>query len=528
MERRTFIGGAAGLAGAGIAAPALSQGAAARTLRVIPQANLTSLDPVWTTAVVTRNNAFMIYDQILATDSKGDVKPQMAQGWETSQDGLTVTFTLRDNLVFHDGEKVLAKDCVASINRWARRDPFMQVLWPNVAAIEVVDDRRFRFRFHRPTPLAIMALGQTQFPCFVMPERIASTDAFTQIRETIGSGPFRFLRDEWNPGQRAAWAKNERYVARDEAPDGLAGGRVPRIDKVEWTIITDPATSAAALTQGEQDYWEYPLHDLLPMLRRNRNVVVEQRLQDGTYGVCRFNTLQPPFNNPAIRRAVAMAVDQRDYLRAVAGDDPAGWGVCEGVFTCDTALANEDGSDLLKVRNIERAKAALQAAGYNGERVVMIAPGDYPQINALSLVTADIIRRLGMNLELISADWGTLVQRRTSREPVERGGWSIIHTTSSGQSLALPVFHLFLRANGTNAWFGWPDVPEVERLRAEWVEKGGDPAESRRIGQALNRAAMQEMYYIPLGYYWQPSAWRRNVTGAFRAAATVFWNIGKS
>lgn len=527
MERRTFLGGAAGLAAAGVSAPALSQGAAARTLRVIPQANLTSLDPVWTTAVVTRNNAFMIYDQICAEDSKGAIRPQMAQGWDISQDQLTWTFTLRENLFFHDGEKVLAKDCVASIDRWRRRDPFMQVLWPNVAELSAVDDRVFRFRLHKPTPLLILALGQTQFPCFIMPERIARTDAFQQIRDTVGSGPFRFLRDEWNPGQRAAWARNERYVPRQEPVDGLAGGRTPRIDRVEWTIISDPATSASAMMTGEQDYWEYPLHDLLPMMRRSRDLVVEQRLMDGTYGVARFNTLQPPFNNPAIRRAVAMAVDQRDYLRSVAGDDPAGWGVCEGVFTCDTPLANEVGSDALKVRNIERAKAALQAAGYNGEKVVLIAPGDYPQINALSMMTADIIRRLGMNLELIAADWGTLVQRRTSKEPVERGGWSIIHTTASGQSLALPVFHLFLRANGDQAWFGWPNVPEVERLRAEWVEKGGDPAESRRIAQELNRAAMEAMYYVPLGYYWQPSVWRRNVTGAFRAPATVFWNIGK-
>ena len=215
-------------------------------------------------------------------------------------------------------------------------------------------------------------------------------------------------------------------------------------------------------------------------------------------------------------------------LDAVAGDDPAGWGVCEGIFTCGTPLANEEGSDPLKIHNVERARAALQAAGYNGEKVVLIAPGDYPQINALSLVTADLIRRLGMNLELIAADWGTLVQRRTSREPVERGGWSIIHTTSSGQSLQLPVFHLFLRANGANAWFGWPDVPEVERLRAEWVEKGGDPAESRRIALALNRAAMEAMYYVPLGYYWQPSVWRRNLTGVFRCPVTAFWNIGKT
>ncbi|MCO6418894.1 ABC transporter substrate-binding protein [Siccirubricoccus sp. KC 17139] len=523
MQRRDLF--KAGLV-ATMPAPVLAQGAA-KTLRVIPQANLTSLDPVWTTAVVTRNHAFLVYDQLCAQDSKGEIRPQMAEGWETTADGLTWNFTLREGLRFHDGERVLAKDCVASIRRWARRDPFMQVLWPGVAEVAALDDRRFRFRLKKPIPLLLLALGQTQFPCFIMPERIAQTDAFQQIREPIGSGPFRFRPEEWNPGQRALWEKFEQYQPRQEPVDGLAGGRVPRLDRVEWTIISDSGTAAGAMTAGEQDYWEYPLHDLLPLLRRSRQVVVEQRLLEGTYGICRFNCLQPPFNNPAIRRAVAMAVDQRDYLRAVAGNEPDGWEACEGVFTCGTPLANEAGSEILKTHDLEKAKAALAAAGYNGEKVVLITPGDYPQINALSLVTADLIRRLGMNLELVAADWGTLIQRRTSKEPVERGGWSIIHTTSSGLSLSLPVFHLFLRANGPQAWFGWPEDAEIERLRAAWTETG-DPAESRRIAEALNRRAMEVMAYVPLGFYWQPSAWRRNLTGMFRAPATVFWNISKS
>jgi peptide/nickel transport system substrate-binding protein len=513
---------------AGVMAPRVvgAQGGAARALRVIPQANLTSLDPVWTTAVVTRNNAFLVYDQLCAQDSKGAIRPQMAEGWEVSDDRLSVTFTLREGLLFHDGEKVTSRDCVASIQRWARRDPFMQVLQPMVAEVAALDDRRFRFRLHRPVPLLLEALGQTQFPCFIMPERLARTDAFQQLREAVGSGPFRFLANEWNPGQFTAWARNERYVPRQEPVDGLAGGRAPRIERVEWTVITDPATSANAMVLGEQDYWEYPLHDLLPVMRRSRELLVQQRLLDGTYGICRFNTLTPPFNNPAIRRAVAMAVDQRDYLRAVAGNEADGWGVCEGVFTCDTPLANEAGSEVLKTRNIERARAALREAGYANERVVLIAPGDYPQINALSMVTADLLRRLGMNLEVVSTDWGTLVQRRASKEPVERGGWSVIHTTSSGQSLTQPVTHLFLRANGPNAWFGWPEDANIERLRAAYVE-AGDEAERRRVAEDLNRAAMQLMAYVPLGYYWQPSAWRRNLTGVFRAPATVFWNIGK-
>jgi len=508
------------------AAPALAQGAD-KVLRVIPQANLTSLDPVWTTAVVTRNHAFLTYDQLCAQDASGAIQPQMVEGWEVAQDRLSWTFTLRPGLLFHDGEKVLAKDAVASIRRWARRDPFMQVLAPSVAEVEALDDRKFRFRLHRPVPLLTAALGQTQFPCFVMPERIAQTDPFQQIRDPVGSGPFRFVTDEWNPGQKAVWARHDGYVPRAGVVDGLAGGRAPKIERVEWTVISDPATAANAMVQGEQDYWEYPLHDLTPMLRRSRDLVVQQRLLDGTYGVCRFNTLHPPFDNPAIRRAVAMAVDQRDYLTAVAGTDPDAWGVCEGVFTCGTALANEAGSEILKVHSVERAKAALVAAGYKGEKVVLIAPSDYPQINALSLVTADLLQRIGMNVELVSADWGTVIQRRASKEPVEKGGWSVFHTTSSGQSLSLPVFNLFLRANGANAWFGWPDDPEIERLRGAWVETG-DPAESKHIAEQLNRRAMEVMAYIPLGFYWQPSAWRKNLTGVFRAPATVFWNIGKS
>ncbi|SDC81708.1 ABC transporter substrate-binding protein [Belnapia rosea] len=523
MDRRSLLKGAVIAA---LPAPALAQGAS-RALRVIPQANLTSLDPVWTTAVVTRNHGFMVYDQLLAQDARGEIRPQMVEGWATEPDGLTVTFTLRTGLRFHDGERVTSRDCVASIWRWARRDPFMQVLQPSIAEVEALDDRRFRFRLRKPVPLLTMALGQTQFPCFVMPERLAATDAFQQIRDAIGSGPFRFVADEWNPGQRAVWAKFDGYEARAEPVDGLAGGRTPKLDRVEWTVISDPATAASAMTTGEQDYWEYPLHDLLPLLRRNRQVVVEQRLLDGTYGVCRFNCLQPPFDNPAIRRAVAMAVDQRDYLRAVAGNEPGGWEACEGVFTCGTPLANDVGSEILKTHSIERAKAALAEAGYKGEKVVLVAPGDYPQINALSLVTADILRRLGMNLELVSTDWGTLVQRRTSKEPVERGGWSIIHTTASGQSLSLPVYHLFLRANGPQAWFGWPEDAEIERLRNAWVE-ATDPAEGRRVAEALNRRALEVMAYIPLGFYWQPSAWRRNVTGAFKAPATVFWNMSKA
>jgi peptide/nickel transport system substrate-binding protein len=524
MRRRTFLGAAAGA----VALPRVvgAQGAAARTLRVVPQANLTSLDPIWTTAVVTRNHGMLVYDTLVGTDSKGVPRPQMAEGWTIESDGRAWTFTLREGLLFHDGAKVLARDCAASMRRWCARDTFGQVVRAALEEVEALDDRRFRVRLKRPFPYLALALGRTQGPCFIMPERLAATDPFQQVREAIGSGPFKFVPGEWNPGQRAVWTRHEGYVPRQEPPDGIAGGKVPRLERIEWTIISDPATAANALVQNEQDYWEYPLHDLLGMLRRARGVVVQQRLTEGTYGAMRLNHLHPPFDKVAIRRAVAMAVDQREWLRAVAGEGPDAWGACEGVFTCGTPLANERGSEILKVRSLARGRAALREAGYAGEKVVLLAPGDYPQINALSLVTEDLLRRLGMNVELVSTDWGTLVQRRTSREPVERGGWSVFHTTSSGDGLNLPATNLFLRANGRDAWFGWPDDPEIERLRALWLD-AADPAEARRIGEALNEQAMRTLPYIPLGYYWQPSAWRSSLSGVFPCSATAFWNIAK-
>ena len=524
-RRNAFKGAIAAAAASSVSAPALAQGAA-RSLRVIPQANLTSLDPVWTTAVVTRNHAYMVYDQLCAVDSTNTPRPQMAD-WEIGDDGKSWTFTLREGLRFHDNERVRAADVVASAKRWMVRDTFGQALAMQVDELSALDDRRLRFRLKKPFPFLALALGKSQAPLFIMPERLAATDPYQQVRDPIGSGPFRFLRDEWNPGQRAVWARFEGYQPRPEPVDGLAGGRVPKLDRVEWTIISDPSTAAAAMVNGEQDYWEYPLHDLLPVLRRGRDVVVEQRLLEGTYGFLRFNHLHPPFNNLAVRRAVAMAVDQRDYLRAVAGDDPKGWGVCEGVFTCGSTLASEEGSDILKVRSVEKARAALKESGYAGEKVVLIAPADYPQINALSLVTADLMQRIGLNVEVVSADWGTVVQRRASREPVEKGGWSVVHTTASGSDLAVPTIHLFLRANGPAAWFGWPQDDRIEALRAAWLD-AKDEAESKRIGAALNARAMEVLPYIPLGFYWQPSAWRRNVTGVFRAPATVFWNMEKA
>jgi peptide/nickel transport system substrate-binding protein len=532
MRRRDLLLAAAATAAANVAAPALAQPAASRVLRVIPQANLTSLDPIWTTAVVTRNHAYLVYDQLVAVNAAFEPRPQMAEAWTESADGLEWQFRLRPNLRFHDNEPVLARDAVASIRRWWARDSLGQTVAALTDELSAPDDRTIRFRLKRRFALLAFALGKASpMPMFVMPERIALTDPFKAITDPVGSGPFRFVRAEWNPGSRAVWEKSPHYAPRDEPVDGIAGGRRARVDRVEWTVISDSATAAGAMMAGEQDYWEYPIHDLLPLLKANPGVVVGQRLAQGTYADIRVNHLQPPFNNPAVRRALLMAIDQRNYLRAVVGDGEAGapapWSVCESVFTCGAAFESAAGNDLLRTRSVEKAAAALKASGYKGERTVVLAPSDYPQINALSLVTADVMRRVGFNVDLAATDWGTLIQRRASKETVEKGGWSTFQSTWSGADVQNPGISQQTRTNKAGAWFGWPEDAEIEAMRDQWLE-APDLAAQKKLADAIQVRAFETVPFIPLGYYWQPSAWRRNVTGTFPCQITSFWNIGKA
>ncbi len=526
MKRRTLLAAAA--ASSMLPVPALAQPAGSRVLRVVPQANLTVLDPIWTTAVITRHHGYMVYDQICGLDSSFNVRPQMAEGWQVEDDGKSWTFTLREGLRFHDGEPVRAVDCVASIKRWGARDQFGQAAMASTDELAALDDRRFRFRLKRPFPLLATAIGkQTSSPCFIMPERVAATEPNKQITETVGSGPYRFIPEEFVPGARVAYRRFDGYQPRQEPPDWTAGGRVAHIERVEWAILPDPATAGAAIQAGEVDFLEFPLHDLLPVFARNRDLVVRMRDEIGTYAMLRFNHLVPPFNNPALRRALAMAVNQGDYMRAVAGNDPDMWRTCYSFWTCDTPLATEAGSELLRSPDLDRARAAMRAAGYAGERVVLLAPGDLPTVFALSQVTADLMRRLGFNLDEVVTDWGTMVQRRAKMDPIDQGGWNVIHTTWSGAEHLNPAVHQQIRGNGRGGWVGWPEDAETERLRSAWFD-ASDLAAQQRIAAEIQLRAVETLPYVPLGRYLHPNVWRSNVTDVIHAPVLLLYNIRKT
>lgn len=527
MHRRTLLKGAAALAAAPtLFRPALAQDWRASTMRMVPQANLSSLDPIWTTATVTNNHGYYVYDTLFAMDMNLKPQPQMAESYEVLDSGRRWRFKLRDNLKFHDGSPVRATDCVASIKRWSLRDGFGQLVAKVVEAWQVVDDKTFEVRLNRTFPLLLDALGKPDTPAFIMPERLAQTEATKQITEVIGSGPYRFVPAEYNSGSRAVYQKFEGYVPRSEAPSRGAGGKIAHFARIEWHIMPDPATAAAAMQRGEVDWWERPPVDLQPLLARNPDIIREVTDPSGRLAIMRLNHLHAPFNDIKVRQAVRMAVMQEDYMRASQGEDQKGWKLCRSLWPQGTPYYDGEQADLMP-QSIAKASEALKASGYKGEKCVIINPTDFPDIAPLGHVSADALRKIGMNVDLAETDWGTVVQRRGSRESVDKGGWSIFHTTGPAIGWGNPAMSLLVRGQGARGWFGWWDSAKAEELAQEWLF-APDDAGQRKAAGALGRLALDEVATVPLGQFTITTAYRKTLTGMLKGSAPYPWGVKRA
>ncbi len=518
---------AAGLLAASLLAPAAHAQSSGKTIRFIPEADLRSLDPIWTTAYITRNHGYMVYDTLFALDEHFKPQPQMVDSWKVSDDKLTYTFTLRDKLKFHDGQPVRSADCIASLERWMKRDVLGQAMAAAVGEMKAENDKTFSIVLKKPFPLLLEAIGKlsSNVP-FIMPERIAKTDANTQITDATGSGPFKFVKEEWVPGNKAVYVKNPDYVPRKEPPSWAAGGKVVKVDRVEWVYIPDSATAAAAINAGEVDWWQQLPPDLVPLLQKNKDVVVANVDPLGSIGIMRFNHLLPPFNNEKMRQALLYVVNQQDVMTVLAGD-PKNWKTCYSYYTCGTPMATEAGADALKgKRDPAKAKALIKEAGYKGERIVMMTATDQPIVNSQAQVIAEELRGVGLNVDLQAMDWGTLITRRASKEPIDKGGWNIFFTWFIGPDLANPALSIPLRANGAKAWFGWPTDEKLEALRTQWFE-APDLAAQQKVAAEVQEEAFKEVPYIPTGQFVIPTAYRKNLKGVIVAPVVFLWNVEK-
>ena len=504
------------------AAPASAQS----TLKVALHSDLKIIDPIWTVALISAHHGYLVYDTLFALDDKLEVKPQMVDSWTVSPDKLTWTFTLRDGLEWHDGKPVTAEDCVASLKRWAARDAVGQKLIANVSDLSPIDAKSFKLVLKEPRGLVLETIGKSgaNVP-FMMPKRIADTDPNTQISDATGSGPFIFKKDEWKAGEKAVYLKNPKYKPRAEPASGLAGGKLAKVDRIEWIWIADSQTQVNALLNGEIDMIENLSPDLLPLIAKDKEIRTTVMNKWGRQYVMRFNVLHKPFDNPLIRQAAMYAVNQKDILEANVGN-PAYYSECKSLFPCNSPLESTKGWADKLGGDAAKAKQLLQQAGYDGTPIVLLHQTDVAGHNNLATVAKVQLERAGFKVDLQPMDWQTLVSRRTRKEPLSAGGWSAFFTSSSALNVLDPVENFFLNASCEKAPFGWPCDAEIERLRTDYTRET-DPAKQKQIAEQVQLRVIEYPTHAPLGQFTTPTAVRSNVTGLLPAPSLALWNIEK-
>ncbi|ARP93649.1 ABC transporter substrate-binding protein [Bordetella genomosp. 13] len=514
------------LAGAVLLSTAAAGAAQAETvIKAVMNSPLRLTDPHATTAYITTWHGYMIYDTLLATDADNRIQPQMLEKWEASPDGKTYTMTLRAGLKWHDGQPVTADDCVASIRRWASGDGMGRTLLKFTDRIETVDARTFRIVMKEPTDLALRALSKpTGTAAFMMPRRIAETPLGKPITDMTGSGPFKVA--EFNPGVRTVYVKNPDYAPRSEPASAMAGGKVVKVDKVVWEVMPDALTAANALLGGEIDFVEQFPYDLLPLVQGNPDLKEETLSPVSYYVMYRFNFKQPPFDNKKIRQAAMYAIGQEDVMKALVGN-PKYWHTCASLWGCGMPFESSAGSEMVVPSNIERARALLKEAGYDNTPVLVMQATDLGTLNPQPVVMAQALRAAGFNVTLAAMDWQTVATRRASKAAPAQGGWNIHNTNWYATDIMDPVRSAPAAANGDNAWFGWPDLPQVEELRTRFA-LSADPAEQKRIADELQRIGIDEGLYVPLGQMSVPTVYSTKLSGLLRAPVFAFWNVTKA
>jgi peptide/nickel transport system substrate-binding protein len=529
MKRRTFGALTAGAVVATSNATTANKARAAdgKVLKFVQNGNMTILDPIWTTAYVTRTHGYFIYDTLFSMDASNDVKPQMVDKYEVSADKTLWTFTLRDGLEWHDGKPVTSADCIPSIQRWGKRDAMGLKLMDFVVEFKAVDDKTFTMKLKEPYGLVLESLGKpsSNVP-FIMPKAVAETDAFTQIGNQIGSGPFIYVNAESKPGEKHVYIKNPKYKPRAEAPSGLSGGKVVKVDRVEIIEMPDPQQQVNALIAGEIDLIEQPPHDLIPVMKKEKNLQMIDWNPLGQQFVFRMNHLQPPFNNPKIRQAALLCIRQEDYLKASVGE-PEFYKVSSAAFIGGTPNAFEAPNGLFIKPDFEKAKALLKEAGYDGTPIVLLQSTTLPVLTNIAPVTKSLLEQGGFKVDMQSMDWQTVVTRRTKKEPASQGGWNIFHTFTVAADILNPISNTYMVAQGDKSWFGWPTDPEIEKLRDSY-SKETDPAKAKQMALAVQNRAIETSQYGWIGQWYGPGASRTVIKGWLKAPVPVMWNIEKA
>ena len=497
-----------------------------QVLRASLNTELQILDPIYSTINATRVFAYMVFDTLVSIDNEGNYHPQMLEGWTVSPDRMTYTFHLRDGLTWSDGTEVTADDCIASIRRWAKRESFGTQMIQATQDFQAVDSKTFVLHLRRPFAFVIEALGKpgNVIPV-MMPARLANLDISKPVPEIVGSGPFLFRQNEWRPGERAIFDRNPNYHPRSEPPDGLSGGKVVHLDHVELVSMPDQATRVAALQTGELDLLEIVPFDFISTLRKDPGITVtSQRGVEQMMAIVSMNHLQPPFNNALMRRALQAAVGQDEVMAGMGLPSTMYLPNCLSIYMCEAPGTTDAGTQVYRSAGIEHAKELLKQADYHNEPVVFLHAATSAILDPVGLIVADQMKRAGFNVDVRTSDFATVAERRRTRAPVEKGGWSVIPIVWNGIDMVNPLSDPAVSYNCSDTNPGWYCDPKMTELLHRYSETF-DPAQQKALAAQIQAEFHSNVNYVLAGQFSAPMAYRSDLHGVIPFGFPVFWNV---
>jgi len=312
-------------------------------------------------------------------------------------------------------------------------------------------------------------------------------------------------------------------VPRDDTPSGSTGGKKVYLDKVVWRYIPDPWDAADDLVAGKVDWWEQPPIDFTSKIEQNPDLQTLLIDPLGTQGWLRPNCLHPPFDNKKARQALLHMTDQVTYLAWAIGQSQY-YRECDSVFACGGPYSTIAGAEPLMKHDLTIARQLVKESGYDGRPVVVLHVTDIPFLNAAAIVTRQRLESIGFKVILKAMDWSTNLVARTRKEPPDKGGWNLLFTWWLAADVINPAVHFGLSGAGPRAWFGWPDVPQLEKLITDWV-RAGDETKRKQLASEVQKVALSEVTYVPWGEWFQPTAFRKNVRDVLKFGAPIFWNV---
>jgi len=494
-----------------------------KILKIVPHANLTILDPMWTSIYVTRNHGYLIYDTLFSLDINGIPQPQMIKDFKVSDDKLHWSFVLRDDLKWHDGKPVTSEDCIASLKRWSVNSGQGQELFKNIISIKNIDDKSFIIDLQRPYKNVLQSLATiSPYVPFMMPKRVADTDPKKQITDYTGSGPFIFKKDLFLPGKKSIYIKNYNYVPRIEPSSYAAGNKEAKVDEIDWISYETQSEAIDALAKGEVDYLESPDPKLLEKIRGNSNIIITTTINEGFVGILRFNSNSSPFNNLAVRRAISSVIDPVIYMTNAFGIEK-NWHICQDNYPCNFDSSREKKTFQIDEKRISEAKRIIFESGYKNEPIILLDAIDMPVVSSLTDTTAQNLRRVGFNVVIKKTNWSDMALSRIIQGKNSNNSWDIFHTFWASSDMQDPESIIF-STDKNNGWFGWPSNPAVEAMR-EIYPFIKDKKDETDLLVKIKEITKYESNYIPVGQFVLPVAYRKNVRGIIPASAQFYWSV---